>query len=173
MSHSRSRRPRPWHPLSAYGGGVIVLPWEDVLLSALVIDPSGTPTDSDVTEAFRDGVMVLGAGKVTVKPFRLLGHQSLQFLWSNKERIELKQDPANTALLLSRERFPILGNPGPVFLRILERFFPALLTPVHPPTTSNDTWAVFYAFDQYLWQPAAETSRGIGIFFTFGVATAR
>ena len=61
----------------------------------------------------------------------------------------------------------------PVFLRILERFFPALLTPVHPPTTSNDTWAVFYAFDQYLWQPAAETSRGIGIFFTFGVATAR
>ena len=157
-------------PLSAYGGGVIALPWEGLLLSALVIDPSGTPTNSDVTEAFRDGVMVLGNAQVTIKPFGLLGHQSVQFLWSNKERLELRQDPANTALLLLRERFPILGNPGPVFLRILQRFFPALLTPVHPPTTRSDTWAIFYSFEQYLWQPGGEPSRGIGTFFTFGAS---
>jgi porin len=36
-------------PLSAYGGGLIVLPWESLALSALVFDPSGTPTNSAAT----------------------------------------------------------------------------------------------------------------------------
>ena len=155
---------------SAYGGGIIALPSKDIELSLLAIDPSGTMTNSDITEAFRDGVMVVGSGKVTIKPFGLLGSQNLGFYWSNKERIELRQDPANTARLLLRERFPLLGDPGPVLLRILQRFFPAALTPVQPLATSNNTWTVFYGFDQYLWQPAGHPHRGIGAFFTFGVS---
>jgi Carbohydrate-selective porin, OprB family len=35
-------------PISAYGGGVVVLPWEGVVLSALVLDPGGTPRGKGV-----------------------------------------------------------------------------------------------------------------------------
>jgi porin len=36
-------------PISAYGGGVVVLPWEGLVLSVLALDPSGTPKNNDVT----------------------------------------------------------------------------------------------------------------------------
>src|SRR5262249_12005308 len=32
-------------PPSAYGGGVVALPWEGVILAAMALDPSGTPTN--------------------------------------------------------------------------------------------------------------------------------
>ena len=157
-------------PISAYGGGIVVLPWQGVALSALALDPSGTPGNSDVTEAFRDGVMVLASAQVDVKPFGLVGHQGVQGMWSNKEHFSLDQDPSNLGRLLLEERFPRLGDPGPVLRRILERFFPGLLVPVEPPNRKRDTWAVFYSFDQYLWQPKGDPKRGIGVFFTFGTA---
>jgi hypothetical protein len=47
--------------------------------------PSGTPTNNDVTEAFDDGVMVLAGGKLDIKPFGLVRHQSVCMMWSNKE----------------------------------------------------------------------------------------
>ena len=157
-------------PISAYGGGVIVLPWEDVELSALVVDPSGTTTNNDVTEAFRDGVMVIGGAKVTIKPFGLVGHQSASMIWSNKEYFSLGQDPSNIARFFLFEKFPRLADPGPALRRIMERFFPGLLNPVEPLNRTNETYAVFYSFDQYLWQPKGDPKRGIGIFFTFGAS---
>ena len=39
--------------LSGYGGGVVALPWEGVILSAMALDADGTPTNSDISEAFR------------------------------------------------------------------------------------------------------------------------
>jgi porin len=56
-------------PISAFGGGIIALPLENVLLSALLLDPSGTPTDNDLSDAFHDGFTVVAGGKVTIKPF--------------------------------------------------------------------------------------------------------
>ena len=158
----------PLVPISAYGGGIVALPWEGVVVSALALDPSGTPTNNDVTEAFRDGVMVLGSAQVAIKPFDLVGHQGVQVMWSNKERFSLNQDPSNLARLVLFEQFPRLADPGPVLRRILERFFPGLLVPVEPLNQKSDTWAVFYSFDQYFWQPKGDPKRGIGIFFTFG-----
>ena len=155
-------------PISAYGGGVVVLPFEGLTLSALAIDPVGTVTNSDVTEAFDNGVMVLAGGKLDLKPFGLLGHQSLTGMWSNRERFSLDQDPRNIGRLLLEERFPRLGDPGRILRRILERFFPGLLVPAQPPKTESDTWAVMYGFDQYLWQPGGDPHRGIGVFFNFG-----
>ena len=157
-------------PISAYGGGVVVLPWDGVVLSGLVLDPSGTAKNNDVTDAFDDGVMVLGTGQVAIKPFGLRGHQKAGFMWSDKERLSLDQDPGNLARALATERFPGLGDPGPVLRRILERFFPGVLVPTQPPNRENSTWAMFYGFDQYLWHPGGDTSRGIGIFFTFGTS---
>ena len=155
-------------PISAYGGGIVALPWEGVVLSALALDPSGTPTNNDVSEAFRDGVMVLGSAQVAIKPFGLVGHQGVQVMWSDKDRFSLDQDPSNIARLVLFQRSPRLADPGPGLTRILERFFPGLLVPVEPLNEKSDTWAVFYSFDQYLWQPTGDPKRGIGIFFTFG-----
>jgi len=150
--------------------GLVVLPFEGLTLSALAIDPDGTITNNDVTEAFETGVMVLADGKLAVKPFGLAGSQSVGFMWSNKERFSIKQDPANIARFLAQERFPRLGDPGPVLRRLLERFFPGLLVPVQPANKESDTWFVTYGFEQYLWQPKGDPHRGIGVFFNFGAS---
>jgi len=112
--------------------------------------------------------MVLAGAKFSIKPFDRVGHQGVQVMWSNKERFSLTQDPSNIAKIALFNQFPRLADPGPILERILERFFPQLLVPVQPANRKNDTWAVFYNFDQYLWQPAGDPKRGIGVFFTFG-----
>jgi porin len=155
-------------PLTAFGGGLVVLPWEGAVFTAAVLDPDGTPTNNDISEAFEDGVLVAAEGRVTIKPFGLVGHQLVGGGWSNKERLSLKQDPSNLARLLLTERFPRLANPGPVLVRFLERFFPELLVPVQPPNTVDSTWTIYYNLDQYLWSPEGHPDRGIGIFFRFG-----
>ena len=157
-------------PISAYGGGVIGLPWEGVILSAMALDASGTPTNSDISEAFDNGTTVVASAQVAIKPFGLVGHQNLGGLWSDKSRLSLIQDPSNIANFLLKERFPLLGNPGPLLERILERFAPGLLNPVRPANRDNSTWAMFYGFDQYFWQPAGDPKRGIGMFFNFSAA---
>jgi porin len=61
-------------PISTFGGGVIGIPREDILLSALVLGPNGTPTSDSVSQAFDGSVMLLGSGALTIKPFGLVGH---------------------------------------------------------------------------------------------------
>jgi porin len=156
-------------PISTFGGGVIVIPREDVLLSATVLGPSGTPDSNDPDKAF-DGVMVLGSGQLTVKPFGLVGHQSLSVEWNDNERFSLTQDPTNLASLLLEARFPRLANPGPVLRQILARFFPNLLIPAQPPNHKSSSWAMSYAFDQYFWQPDGNPHHGLGLFFGFGAS---
>lgn len=39
-----------------------------------------------------------------------------------------------------------------------------------PPNQESSSWAVGYAFDQYLWQPEGDSKHGIGVFFSFGVS---
>jgi porin len=157
-------------PLSAYGGGMLFLPTKDVTLMAMALDASGTPAENDVSKAFDDGATVLSAAKINVKPFGLVGHQSLTGVWSNKSRLSLDQDPSNVARMLLKERYPRLGNPGPILERILERFFPNLLIPTQPLNRKSNTWTVAYGFDQYLWQPEGDSKRGIGLFFNFGAS---
>jgi len=157
-------------PFTAYGGALIFLPWEGATFSVSVIDPSGTATNNDITEAFSDGVLVNGEGRVTIKPFGLVGHQLLGFVWSNKERFTFKQDPDNIARMFLFNRFPRLANPGPIFRRLIARFVPELLVPVQPLNTTDNTWSVYYNFDQFLWSPAGQPDKGIGAFFRFGIS---
>jgi porin len=157
-------------PLSTFGGGVIGIPREDILLSALVLGPSGTPTSDSISQAFNGSALVLGSGQVTVKPFGLTGHQSVSFTWNNKERFSLSQDPTNLATLLLQERFPRLASPGPVLEDILARAFPALLVPARPANRTSSSWAFAYAFDQYFWQPDNDPKHGMGLFFGFGAS---
>jgi porin len=157
-------------PFSAYGGGIIIVPWDGALFTVSVVDPSGTATNNDISEAFSDGVLLAAEGRVTIKPFGLVGHQLVGFGWSNKERFKIDQDPANIARLLVTNQFPRLTDPGPVLRRILERFFPQLLVPTQPISKVNYTWSIYYNFDQYLWSPKGQPDQGIGIFFRFGAS---
>jgi porin len=157
-------------PLTAYGGGLVLLPWDGAVFTVAALDPSGTATDNDLGDAFEDGVLVTAEGRVTIKPFGLVGHQLLGGGWSNKERLSLKQDPSNFARLLLTQQFPRLADPGPALVRFLERFFPALLVPTQPLNRLHYTWTVYYNFDQYLWSPAGAPDRGIGVFFRFGAS---
>lgn len=156
-------------PLSTFGGGVIVLPRDDIVLSALALGPNGTPTSNDLGEAF-NGVLIVGNGTLTVKPFGLVGHQSLGLTWNNKERFSLDQDPSNIADLLLTQRFPSLANPGPVLEQILASRFPNLLVPTQPANRANSSWTISYSFDQYFWQPGGDPKHGVGVFFAFGAS---
>jgi porin len=134
------------------------------------LDPSGTATNNDIGDAFNDGVLVAAEGRVTIKPFGLVGHQLLGGGWSNKERVSLVQDPSNIAREFATNQFSRLANPGPVLTRFLERFFPSLLVPTQPLNRVGYTWSVYYNFDQYLWSPEGVPDRGIGVFFRFGAS---
>ena len=156
-------------PFSAYGGGIVVLPWEGATFKVSVIDPNGTPTNNDISEAFQDGVLVGGQGRVTIKPFGLVGHQLVGFIWSNKERLSLEQDPANLARLLLTERFPRRES------RSDPRADPRALL-----SGAAGTGAAAQSREQYLGRllqlrpvpldPAGDPTRGIGAFFRFGVS---
>jgi porin len=157
-------------PISAYGGGVIGLPTQNIVLSLIALDPNGTPVSNGFGSVFNNGAMVVGGAQVTIKPSGLIGHQNFGFSWSNKQRFSLEQDPSNLARLLLQTRFPLLGDPGPILERILARFFPGLIIPTVPANRKSSTWSVNYAFDQYLWQPAGDAKHGIGVFFSAGAS---
>jgi porin len=157
-------------PLSSFGGGVIALPREDIILSALVLGANGTPTSDSLSQAFSNGVVVVGSGQLTVKPFGLVGHQSIEYTWGNEDQLSLSQDPSNIARLLLINRFPRLANPGPILTGILQQTFPALLIPTQPANRSDSSWSMSYGFDQYFWQPDGDPKHGIGVFFNFGAS---
>lgn len=160
-------------PLSAFGAGALYLPSPGVTLALMALDPNGTIKDNDLGHAFDDGVMVLATADVKTRLFGLPNHQNVMLAWSNKERISLVQDPSNITRLLLNERFPRLGNPGPILSAILAQKAPGLLVPVQPLNHEDDTWAATYAFEQYLWQPTGDAKRGIGAFFNVGVSDGR
>jgi porin len=157
-------------PLSAYGAGALFLPSHEVTVAAMALDPDGTIMDNDVSEAFDNGVMVLGSIDVKIKPFGLPGHQSFTFAWSNKDRASLIQDPTNIARLLLTSRFPRLGDPGPILTEILEARAPGLLVPAVPLNQEEDTWSVNYGFEQFLWQPGSDPRHGLGAFAEIGAS---
>jgi len=157
-------------PLSAYGGSLIFVPTEGALVTVAALDPDGTPRDNGLAHIFENGVLLDVEARFTIRPFGLVGHQLLGGIWSNKTRTDLRQDPGNIATQLLENQFPRLSDPGPVLRRIIDRFFPELDQPTGPLKTRDETWAIYYNFDQYLWSPAGAPDRGIGVFFRFGVS---
>lgn len=157
-------------PLSAYGGGAIALPTKNTVLSLIALDPHGSATSNSFDDIFNNGVMLVGSGQLTIKPYDLVGHQNLGFSWSNSERFSLDQDPSNIGRLLLQSQFPRLADSGPYLDQILARFFPGLLVPARPANRTSSTWSVSYAFDQYLWQPANDPKHGVGVFASVGAS---
>lgn len=157
-------------PISSLGAGVLLVPSKDSIVSLLVLDPNGKPTESGFNNFFKDGIFLASEGRTAIKPFGLGGHQLLGFAYSNKERVSLDQDPTNLARALLQTKFPRLQDPGPILRRILEQRFPGLLIPVQPLNKDSDAWSIYYNFDQYLWNPDRNPNRGVGVFGRFGVS---
>jgi porin len=155
-------------PLSAYGAGALYLPSHDITLAAMVLGPNGTIENDDLGDAFNDGVMALASADLKVKPGGLPGHQNLTLVWSNKDRTSLIQDPVNIANMLLTAHFPMLGDPGPILGEILEKY-PVVGAP-QPLNQEDETWAAVYSFEQFLWQPAGDPKRGVGMFFSAGLS---
>jgi porin len=163
-------------PFSALGGGIILLPTEDpaeAIINISVLDSDGKMTTTGFDNFFTHGVMMAGEARVRIKPFGLTGHQLLGGVWSNKDRLAIDQDPSNIFKMLLFNRFPRLEDPGPILRDLLARRFPQLLVPVQPLAQVDNTWAVYYNFDQFLWSPAGHPDRGVGVFFRFGVSDGR
>jgi porin len=155
-------------PLSAYGATALYLPSHEVTLVGMVLDPNGTIDNDDLNDAFDGGVMSLFFGDLKIKPYGLHGHQSVILAYSNKDRTSLDQNPANVGRLLAEARFPLLGDPGPLLVEIFDKL--GLPPTAEPLNEESDAWSAIYRFEQYLWQPAGDPTRGIGLFFSAGVS---
>ena len=125
------------------------------------------PTIASTTSS-SSGVMVTSEARFTIKPFGLLGHQLVGFLWSQQESRTAPAGPRQYRRPPGRQPLPRLADPGPILGRIINRFFPDLAVSPEPLKTQEDTWAVYYSFDQFVWSPAGDPTRGIGIFFPRG-----
>jgi len=155
-------------PLSAYGVGALYLPSHDVTLAAIVMDPNGTIKNNDLGDAFDGGVTALVSADLKIKPSGLPGHQNLTFTWSNEDRTSLIQNPANVARIFLESRYPLLGDPGPILSEIFDKL--GISPNAEPLNTEGETWTATYSFEQFVWQPAGDPKRGVGVFFAASVS---
>jgi porin len=131
-------------PFSNYGGSLVFLPWEGATFTAGLFDPSGTPTNNDISEAFNDGFLVNGEGRVTIKPFGLVGHQLVGFIWSDKKRFSF--DETETRIRANQwhsVEVDLQLQPTPpldeLYHGTAEHF-----VPTQPARTTSNTWTVYY-----------------------------
>jgi porin len=155
-------------PLSAYGLGALYHPSHDVTLAAIAMDPNGTITNNDLGDAFNGGVTALVSADLKIKPRGLPGHQTLMFTWSNKDRTSLLQDPANVGRIFLESRYPLLGDPGPILSEIFDEL--GISPNADPLNMKSETWSAAYSFEQFVWKPADDPKRGVGVFFSAGVS---
>jgi len=132
------------------------------------MDPNGTIKNNDLGDAFDDGVTALVSADLKVKPGGLPGHHKLDLTWSSKDRTSLIQDPANVARIFLESRYPLLGDPGPILSEIFEKL--GISPNADPLNMEDDTWTATYSFEQFVWQPAGDPKRGVGLFFSASVS---
>ena len=93
----------------------------------------GPRRSNDLSDAFDDGVLVDAEGRVTIKPFGLVGHQLLGGSVEQQGAAALEQDPSNIGRVApapsSFPAWPILARS---WRGSSERFFPELLVPTQP-----------------------------------------
>lgn len=133
-------------PYSTLGTGVIVLPTADpeqALLTAAVVSATGKAS----TAGFDDlnGAVYAGEGRVRTSFFGRTGHQLVGALFAHKSYTSLDQ---RIAFQPVRRRLGIAeGN-------AIQK--------------TTDTWAVYYNFDQFLYETDEQAGNGIGVFGRFG-----
>ena len=134
-------------PNSVLGAGVIILPTKDpnqAVISAMVFDSNGKSNRSGFDTAFEgNGTTYAIEGRMKTNFIAMTGHQLVGAAYTTKEFTSLEQD----SLLLLKG---IIQN-GTLDTE-----------------KEDSSWAAFYNFDQYLYEP--EKGKGVGIFGRFAVS---
>ena len=138
-------------PYSPLGAAIILLPTHDLVVNLSAIDGDGTPTRSGFDTVFEGKTSYIAEARLATHFGGKTGHQLLGFVYGNGGYGELDQ----TLRAFIPDSGVSLGR-------------------------SEDTWAVYYNFDQYLWIPTiasdakagpqVDPTRGVGIFGRMGVA---
>jgi porin len=131
-------------PYSPLGVGMLVLPNKDLIVSVSAIDGDGVPTRSGFDTVFNGNTSYSGEARLTTHFGGKLGHQLIGGAWGSGKYTKLNQD--------------------------LNDFVPGNGLSVK---TVQNSWAMYYNFDQYFWTRPDAPDRGWGMFGRVGVADER
>jgi len=132
-------------PYSTLAAGMIVLPTKDpeqAIINVTVLSSNGKASTSGFDDLSKDELTFAIAGRVRTNMFERTGHQLLGVLYSNSDFASLDQ-------------------------RIGEDIGPGDALEI---AKEDGSWAVYYNFDQYVYQPEKTADRGIGVFGRLGVS---
>ena len=133
-------------PYSTLGAGVIILPTKnpsEAIITLNALDGSGTSESSGFDTVFESNTVYTIEGRMKTNFFGMTGHQLAGATYSTKQFTSLEQD----SLLLLKG----LVQNGTLNTEKKEH-----------------SWAAYYNFDQYLYEP--KKGQGIGIFGRFGIS---
>jgi len=148
----------PFLPYTDIGVGFILRPAEWITLTAAVADSEGRAKTTGFETTFHGPTHTTSINEMALhlKPFGKPGNYRFGFVWSSKE-------------------FPHLQPPspfketGPLMMKLLgPKLAKKVVGIIAPPNTSPDNVAVYFNFDQWIYQEEADPSQGIGIFGRFG-----
>ena len=130
-------------PSCTLGAGAIILPTgnpAEFVISLGVLDTQGSAGTTGFDTVFKGGTTFLAEGRYTTHFLNLTGHQLLGAAYSDQLYLNLDQG---------------LGN---------------LIIPGLPVQQHSGSWASWYNFDQYLYQPDPKSDVGLGVFGRFGIS---
>lgn len=128
-------------PYSPLGAALIVLPTKDIVMSFSVLDTEGVPTRSGFDTMFSDQTTYNGEIAAATNFLHLPGRQVIGGTYANGGFISLGQD--------------------------LLAFVPRSGVPL---ARTEDSWSIYYNFQQYVWTQPDDPARGWGFFGRFGAA---
>jgi porin len=128
-------------PYSSLGASILLLPTKDLVTSVGAFDGDGVSTRSGFDTLFKGKSSYLMENRLTTHFFDKPGHQLLGIVYGNGNYNEFNFS-LNSLAQLRGFSLP----------------------------SSNDSWALYYNFDQYFWQPKDDPGHGWGAFGRVGLA---
>lgn len=133
-------------PYSTLGGGFLyILPEDKGIFTFAVLDPSGQPDEAGFDDAFDDGTLYSVEARFNVNIAGYSGHQLLGATWSDKDYTLLDLDGRQLLLDL-------------------------ITTGAATPEKENNSWSIYYNFDQYFYTEEGDSEQGVGLFGRIGIA---
>jgi len=130
-------------PPYGLGAGVVIVPTgnpHEALITASFMDTEGQAGGCGGDTVFKGGSSFTAEGRITTHFFGMTGHQLIGGMYSDRVYTSVDQDLRNFVI------------------------------PGLPIQQSSGSWAVYYNFDQYIYQPDPKQDRGLGIFGRFGIS---
>jgi porin len=128
-------------PPYAWGGGAIILPTQNPnewVASVGAVKTLGEASTSGIDDIDNGPTTLAAETRLTTDFFDMTGHQLVGYAHSDKSYTSLDQNPYD------------------------------IIVPGFPAKKESGTWAAYYNFDQYLYEPDKGSGRGAGVFGRFG-----